>query len=303
MKLLPLVAVLSVLSAPAYATDSDLSEEKLTPVSDGGADVLVTESEIDTTNPEIKFPHGLQIGVGVSATSGLNGFVGYANKNFDSFWWKRFGVRFDFATTAPLKSVIDSGIDSIMGDGIELGDGLSINNGSIKSHHFAALIDFYPFGDTWFLGGIRISGGYYFGNMDISADLTGAVSELPDSEFAFELNGQNYKYSGNSVHGTANLDWNYNGPYLGAGFDIGLFAGLKIYFDAGVVFTNRAAELGLDIPLGGLQVFENGGWRPVSGALVDDFNQAKQDALADAQSELDKLTFYPMVKIGFMYRF
>ena len=212
-------------------------------------------------------------------------------------------MRFDFATTAPLKSVIDSGIDSIMGDGIELGDGLSINNGSIKSHHFAALIDFYPFGDTWFLGGIRISGGYYFGNMDISADLTGAVSELPDSEFAFELNGQNYKYSGNSVHGAANLDWNYNGPYLGAGFDIGLFAGLKIYFDAGVVFTNRAAELGLDIPLGGLQVFENGGWRPVSGALVDDFNQAKQDALADAQSELDKLTFYPMVKIGFMYRF
>ena len=303
MKLLPLVAVLSVLSVPAYATDSDLSEEKLTPVSDGGADVLVTESEIDTTNPEIKFPHGLQIGVGVSATSGLNGFVGYANKNFDSFWWKRFGVRFDFATTAPLKSVIDSGIDSIMGDGIELGDGLSINNGSIKSHDFAALIDFYPFGDTWFLGGIRISGGYYFGNMDISADLTGAVSELPDSEFAFELNGQNYKYSGNSVHGTANLDWNYNGPYLGAGFDIGLFAGLKIYFDAGVVFTNRAAELGLDIPLDGLQVFENGGWGVVSGALVDDFNQAKQDALADAQSELDKLTFYPMVKIGFMYRF
>jgi hypothetical protein len=27
------------------------------------------------------------------------------------------------------------------------------------------------------------------------------------------------------------------------------------------------------------------------------------DALADAQSELDDFKFYPMVKLGFMYRF
>ena len=29
----------------------------------------------------------------------------------------------------------------------------------------------------------------------------------------------------------------------------------------------------------------------------------KAEALADAQSELDDLKFYPMVKVGFMYRF
>ena len=84
---------------------------------------------------------------------------------------------------------------------------------------------------------------------------------------------------------------------------MGLFAGLKIYFDAGVVFTNRAAELGLDIPLDGLQVYKDGNWTPVSGTLVDEFYQVRDQALADAQDELDKLTFYPMIKLGFMYRF
>ena len=29
------------------------------------------------SNPKARFPHGLQFGVGVSPTSGLNGFVGY----------------------------------------------------------------------------------------------------------------------------------------------------------------------------------------------------------------------------------
>ena len=96
------------------------------------------------------------------------------------------------------------------------------------------------------------------------------------------------------------LSW----PVPGAGFDLGLFAGFKIYLDAGVVFTNRAAQLGLDVPLNNLQTRgQDGNWVPVEDALVDDFNQARNKALADAQEELDKLTFYPMVKLGFMYRF
>ena len=32
---------------------------------------------------DTSLPHGLQVGLGVSATSGLNMFVGYNNKNFD----------------------------------------------------------------------------------------------------------------------------------------------------------------------------------------------------------------------------
>ena len=263
-----------------------------------------TSIEQESTNPDIKFPHGLQLGVGVSATSGLNGFVGYANKSFDSFWLKRLGFRLDFATTSLMKSAINSGVDAFMGDeGIDIGDGLTIKDGSIEGHHFAALVDFYPFGDTWFLGGIRISGGYYLGNLDLSANLTGKVNDLPDSEFAFSLEGIDYKYVGNEVHGTANAEWNYRGPYLGAGFDLGLFAGLKIYMDAGVVFTNKTAQLGLDLPTDNLQKWNGSSWEKVDLSEISEFEQAKVAALADAQDELDKLKFYPMVKIGFMYRF
>ena len=44
-------------------------------------------------------------------------------------------------------------------------------------------------------------------------------------------------------------------------------------------------------------------WEKVDSSGITEFEQAKAAALADAQDELDKLKFYPMVKIGFMYRF
>lgn len=301
MKKISVFALLSALVIPAFAEEASLPEEKTLNVA---AIEEATSIEQESTNQDIKFPHGLQLGVGVSATSGLNGFVGYANKSFDSFWLKRLGFRLDFATTSLMKSAINSGVDAFMGDeGIDIGDGLTIKDGSIEGHHFAALVDFYPFGDTWFLGGIRISGGYYLGNLDLSANLTGKVNDLPDSEFAFSLEGIDYKYVGNEVHGTANAEWNYRGPYLGAGFDLGLFAGLKIYMDAGVVFTNKTAQLGLDLPTDNLQKWNGSSWEKVDLSEISEFEQAKVAALADAQDELDKLKFYPMVKIGFMYRF
>lgn len=249
-------------------------------------------------------PQGIQMGAGVSATSGLNVFVGYANKESESAWLKRFGARLDFATTKPVESMINSEIDAFIGsDGMELGDGLTIKDGSVQGNHIAAMIDFYPFGNTWFLGGIRLSGGYYFGKLDLDANLTGKVSDLPDSEMAFELNGIQYKYNGNEVHGTAKADWDYSGPYLGAGFDLGIFAGFKIYMDAGVVFTSKTAQLNLDLPTDNLQKWNGSTWEGVDLSNMAEFEAAKQAALADAQSELDKLKFYPMVKLGFMYRF
>ena len=304
MKRTSIFAVLVTLVTPVFADTSSMQEKKLLPAETVEANAPTAVIETETTNPDIKFPHGLQLGVGVSATSGLNGFVGYANKNFDSFWLKRLGFRADFATTSPLKSMINSGIDSVMGDeGIDIGDGITIKDGAIDGYHFAALVDFYPFGNTWFLGGIRITGGYYFGNLELSANLTGKVSDLPEAEFAFSLNGVDYKYVGNEVHGTANADWDYRGPYLGAGFDLGIVAGFKIYMDAGVVFTNKTAQLGLDLPTKNLQKWNGSNWETVDLSGIQEFEQAKSDALADAQEELDKLKFYPMIKIGFMYRF
>lgn len=328
MKRISVIALLSMLVLPSFAEEvsaPDVASTETAPEQVASANLSAEEklklkqefkdeikSELNQEYAGAKkaseskrgFLDGVQIGVGVSATSGLNGFIGYANKDVDSFWAKRFGVRFDFATTKPVKSLISDGLDSVMGDGIDIGDDITITDLDIKAQHYAALLDFYPFGDTWLLGGWRITGGYAFGDMNMSANIAGAIDELNPGFYEFELAGQKYAYNGNSVRGTAQLDWEYRGPYVGTGFDIGLFAGFKIYLDAGVVFTNRAAELSLDVPFENLQKFESGTWTPVNNdTLKAEVDKYKNEALADAQSELDDFKFYPMVKLGFMYRF
>ncbi len=243
------------------------------------------------------FPTGLQLGVGLSVTSGLNGFVGYANKNFDSFWWKRLGIRLDFATTSPLRSTIDSLTDKYMGDkGIEVDDDLRIKSGVLKAKHVAALVDLYPFGDTWFLGGWRLTGGYYAGNFDITAHITNSGG----SDVEFELNRQKYKYTDPNANAKANGDWKYHGPYVGTGFDLGFGWGFKMYMDIGVVFTDKAAQLGLDIPIAGLKEWNGTTW---IDADSDNLANNEKEALKKAQDELDKYKYFPIVKIGFMYRF
>lgn len=324
-------ALATILTMPAFAADKTsktdapkLTEEITLPanntvvadknaVADEKISAETQRLDLETktpTNPDIKFPRGMQLGVGVSGTTGLNGFVGYNNKKFDSFWWKRLGVRFDFATTSPVKSFINKRVDSFMGDeGIEINDEISIVDGSVKSKHMAALVDFYPFGDTWFLGGWRLTGGYMLGKMDVDADLKGTVDGLPAGTVEFEFSGTKYRYLGNEVYGTATLDWDFNGPYVGTGFDLGLFCGFKLFLDAGVVFTNKAAELDLKVDVNNLQYNDGGTWKPFDVAdpnytsKVNEFNERKDAELKDAQDELDKYKFFPIVKLGFMYRF
>ncbi len=282
--------MLSAVCMPVFAQE-DIAEVSQTQITEP-----VEKIELEkTSNPKTRFPHGLQIGLGVSGTSGLNAFVGYNNKNFDSFWAKRFGVRLDFATMSPIKSKVNSVVNNAIGnEGAEIDDNLSINNVSISAKHFGALIDFYPFGNTWFAGGLRLSAGYVTGKLDVNANIDGKIE---GGKIEFELGGNKYYYEGDIMHGTAKLDWKYNGPYLGTGFDLGFFAGFKMYVDAGVVFAGNGAKIDLDVPVDGLK----------KGAGIDvpqsELDAAKAKALADAQQELDKIDFYPLVKIGFMYRF
>lgn len=321
MKKISVISLLSVLVMPAFAEEPKLEEAVKTDVVEKvteNTEATVAENidfkapvfEEKKSNPKIKFPHGLQLGVGISPTSGLNGFIGYNNKNFDSFWAKRFGIRFDLASTKPVKSFINKTIDRYMGDeGIEINDEISVVDGSIKAHHIGALVDFYPFGDTWFLGGWRITGGYMIGNLDVDANLKGSVKGLPEGTMEFEFGGTKYRYLGNNVYGTAKANWKFHGPYAGTGFDFGLLWGLKIYMDAGVVFTNKAAELDLKVDdYNNLQYNDGGVWKNFAGDpnyddLIDEFNDRKDAELKDAQDELDKYKFYPIVKLGFMYRF
>ena len=309
MKKTCVFALATVLAMPAFAANDDANIYGMPMDEPVVTETAVAPVAVKSSNPDIKFPRGMELGVGISATSGMNAFIGYNNKKFDSFWWKRLGIRFDFASTNPVKSFINKNIDRYIGeDGIEINDEISIVDASIKSQHMAALVDIYPFGDTWFLGGWRLTGGYMFGKMDVSADLKGTVDGLPTGTIEFEFDGTKYRYLGNDVYGTAKADWKFHGPYAGTGFDIGLFAGFKIYMDMGVVFTNKAAELDLEVDVNNLQYDNGGGWSNFAGDpnynnLVTDFNARKDAELQDAQDELDKYKFFPIVKLGFMYRF
>lgn len=299
MKKISIITLLTAITMPVFATDAQKTEQPQI-----AEETIVEENTVveplkietqKTSNPKTKFPRGLQVGLGVSVTSGLNGFVGYNNKNFDSFWAKRFGVRFDFASMSPIKSKLNSKINSAIGDeGIEIDDGLNIDNVALSGKHFGALIDFYPFGNTWFVGGLRLSGGYVTGKMDLDSDIHG---KSENGKIEFELGDHKYYYEGNVMHGKADLNWKYSGPYLGTGFDLGIFAGFKMYLDAGVVFAGNGANINLDIPLQGLKKADG------TSATQAELDADKNKELKDAQEELDKIDFYPLVKIGFMYRF
>ncbi len=305
-KILPFT-LMTILALPAFA---DEETNAITAVTDDSVQAYDT----DTRNPKTKFPRGMQLGLGVSATSGLNGFIGYANKDFESFWWKRLGVRLDFGTMSPVKNVVNSAIDSALGDGVEIGDGLTVDGGTLSANHFGALVDFYPFGNTWFAGGWRLSGGYFTGKMNLAANMTGEVEGMPDGSIEFDLDEYTFRYNGGDLRGKAGVNWKYAGPYLGTGFDLGLFRGIKIYFDAGVVFTNKTAQLGLDVPLNdNLQVWDPVAedWKDVKFDATENptteyqekFEQAKAAALKEGNDELSDLKWYPLFKLGFMYRF
>lgn len=244
----------------------------------------------------VAYPVGTQFGVGLSATTGLNAFTGYVNKDAESFWGKRFGYRIDFAGTRLVRSGMNSAVNrAIDGRDIEIGDSIAIQGVDIEAKHFGGMLDFYPFGNTWFVGGWRLSGGYYGGQFNVSAHVAGG-----DENGEFGLGHNRYKYADGATRGVARADWRYDGPYVGTGFDLGLIAGFKIYFDAGVVFTRKTARLSVDVPSDDLYKWNGAGW-----ALVDpdELEHDIQDALHDAQSEVDKVKYFPIVKLGLMYRF
>ena len=49
---------------------------------------------------------------------------------------------------------------------------------------------------------------------------------------------------------------------------------------------------------------QGGVWKPVENTELESVvNGIVDETLSDAQSELDDIKYYPMVKVGFMYRF
>lgn len=242
------------------------------------------------------FPDGIQVGLGMSALGGLNVLAGYRHVA-DGDWFNRFGVRFDFSSTDPVKSALDSAIDHIMRDGVSVGDGVKLDEGKLDATHYSALLDFYPFSGAW-----RLTGGYMFSDVHMGAAINGTIGNVPSQRFYFYINGDHYYYNGNLFRGATAIDWDYNGPYIGTGADIKLGCGFYLFLDAGVVYTNRAARLSMSIPHEQLYIYdaETAAWAPVTIPKLDSDVAA---ATTDANRKLSHVRLFPVLKVGFLYRF
>lgn len=223
---------------------------------------------------------GFEFGAGiplVTPLTGYNVFVGYVNKNASTFLGRRFGIRADFTIPSDLRlkgtlsnnpnkeGYLADASGTVMGFDLKLSDfsdkkieidafkddnkqPIEISDKAvdlalkIKNKNMGLLIDFYPFADTWFLGGIRLTGGYYFGDFDISVNAN--VNE--DIKYSYKISDKNSTRAqqdylraqiakGSKIG--ADFHWKYHGPYAGLGFDLGIWRGFKFFMDAGVVFA------------------------------------------------------------------
>lgn len=243
------------------------------------------------------YQNAFQAGVGLSITGGLGVVGGYYNPELANSVLRYFGFRTSLSTTDPLKSAIDSLIERFMKDGRDVGDGIKIDEGKLDAWHGNLFLDYYPFRGPW-----RLTAGYAWGAIELDSKIFGTIEGAPTQRFYFYLAGDHYYYNGNNFKGSATIDWNYHGPYLGTGFDFKIFCGFSFFIDAGVVFTNRPAKLNLDIPHEQLYIYnkETGVWGPVAIPILD---RDVANAQRDANRKLSDFKFYPMLKAGFAYRF
>ncbi|MCL2737248.1 MAG: hypothetical protein FWE17_00075 [Alphaproteobacteria bacterium] len=240
--------------------------------------------------PVRSWRHGWQFGLGVPVASPLplssiNGFVGFVDKNQRGFWQKRFGWRADFAIPSSfemrgaikddnldlsgrllgfrqsrtVKDVADFDLEDDRGPIDVHTDGIS-GAFIMRNQYLGGLVDFYPFGNTWFLGGLRFSGGYYFGSADLRLQAR-VPNYFPNKEGYAYLAADaddpadrvfiNARMMKNTQVGTR-LRWNYRGPYAGFGWDMGIWRGFKFFTDMGVVFANapHMRNGDIDIPAG-----------------------------------------------------
>ena len=271
--------------------------------------------EADLSQPvasDSYFMEGVQFGSGIGVLGGVNASVGYRIPRRDrNFWKNRFGFRLDYNTWRPLKKSIDNYLED---------NPIKVDNepieASIKGHNLGAVIDFYPFGNTWGLGNFRLSGGYYTGDFELAGTLHRRA--VLDNPVSFSVGDKIYSLDGGSsadLYLNAKLESDVKGPYAGVGFDMALIFGLKFFFDAGVVF--------IDKPVISTDVYGNGTVSVMSvdgngvnyeGTLdlsnLDAESRAKLEKLksdfrAEYEDELDSITkkYFPMVKIGLLYRF
>lgn len=232
---------------------------------------------------------GYQIGVGIGALQGIAVHAGYRFSDSD-FLNNKFGTRLEYSTL------------SFTFDKEERKNKPSFEFFA-KGHQMGALIDFYPFAGIWVLGAFRFSAGYYAGKFEMG----NRKSEEFGTGRTVKLNKKDYTLKGR-VNLEAKLKSKATGPYLGTGFDMGLFYGLKFFADAGIVFTEKPK---VNVSLSGTGSVEwNDGTLQTANlnnpADIAKINKVANDMAKNYEEENFKKLykpFYPIAKIGLLYRF
>ncbi|MCL2439261.1 MAG: hypothetical protein FWD15_01990 [Alphaproteobacteria bacterium] len=331
---------------------------------------------------------GIEIGAGLGVPTGLNIRLGYRHPYSNSFWKNRFGYRLDYNTIDPVWNRFEARVNERIQDEVEkevngrddLVEGIIFDNASaradVKGRQIGALIDFRPFGYTWGLGGLRLTGGYYFGNMELRATVdTPDIMVEQNFEAELELAGGGNATVMAHVAGDivgidsvkAGIRLNARGPYLGVGWDIGLIPFMRdtlhLTIDAGVVFSKQHVVFASIPEFGASNInntdirisatadeaaFEdlfndmyarycapgqqfNGNpfcnqfasfnpnitidinqdvvdqflldYTEFIGELNDEVQYEVRNAVSDANDELRDYPYFPMVKVGLMWRF
>lgn len=108
--------------------------------------------------------------------------------------------------------------------------------GTFRENNVLAAADWRPYGGRW-----RLSGGLLFGS-----DHVDYVAQPNGGEY--DLNGRLYAVSAAGAV-TGNVSYARPALYLGVGGGTGLFKGLTLAFDAGLVIRNGSATIGATGPL------------------------------------------------------
>jgi len=138
----------------------------------------------------------------------------------------------------------------------------------------SALLDWHPF-----KGSFRISGGALYNGNDIDLDAKSAAT--------YQIGGTTYN-AGSIGNLTGNVDFNDIAPYLGVGWDSTFGKSRKFGFllELGAIYQGTPkVDLSTSIA--------------ASQALQNDL-QAEEDNL---KKDLDEFEYYPVLAVGFNYRY
>lgn len=148
-------------------------------------------------------------------------------------------------------------------------------DGKVNLYHGGLYADVFPVSA---IAGFRVTAGLLVGGDNISADAT-------SMDGTYTINGVTVPTNGETIHAKAKFP--AVRPYLGIGFGHNpMNRGLSMFFDAGVAFGKPS--LAYDVPAD-------------IAAAAGAQNVAAEEA--SLQDKLNKVKFYPIVKIGLSYHF